>query len=598
MQWLYSQFTREKLNALKPSCEKTFIFFGSIFLVLLTKAVSADQKCIDQGLIRLPVQQKVQCLLEEFDENPAEFMTRILEKHTLNSQGDYTLPVEPFLTQALKNAEDFVEVKDRLRSYAVGATIEFFGDTGRAPIEANDQAEDLVDSHDGYRSLISSLTEIEAQELLEGRSTTQPWSDFYWPIYQGQLGNRYASDMFADDWIELLKQFFEPLASIFEIVQSQSSADLKNLSPSEKYDLLIGDLTDWDPKSGRGYRSFWQNQASWVTDIPPGYFTPGQWQRGQEYYNKSPQNKIESWMGLCHGWSAASYTMPRPQKTVTVLAADGITPLEFRPSDIKALLSQTWSEAKFRSRFIGGRCNVKEPATDDNGRFIDQNCFDTNPGTWHLTVVNQVGRNKSSFIMDATHDYEVWNFPVVAYKFTYFNPLTKAVETSWQRAAVSITDPEFVAKDRFYKYRFAEEAEYAAFPHKRPAYVVGVGMEVEYVGGSNPSEDDEDSSENDQVYSVTYLYDLEVNASGQIVGGEWYNNNHPDFLWHVPEELVLSKPYYTAADLSLRRITDQEWTKGEKVPELWQQPAKNMAQRNRTLGHIVDQLTEWSQEEQ
>ena len=39
------------------------------------------------------------------------------------------------------------------------------------------------------------------------------------------------------------------------------------------------------------------------------------------------------------------------------------------------------------------------------------------------------------------------------------------------------------------------------------------------------------SSETDVKIAAIYSYDLELNAEKEIIGGEWYGNRHPDFLW-------------------------------------------------------------------
>ena len=31
-----------------------------------------------------------------------------------------------------------------------------------------------------------------------------------------------------------------------------------------------------------------------------------------------------------------------------------------------------------------------------------------------------------------------------------------------------------------------------------------------------------------------YLYTLELDSTGKIIGGEWHQNAHPDFLWLAP----------------------------------------------------------------
>src|SRR5262249_19903522 len=143
--------------------------------------------------------------------------------------------------------------------------------------------------------------------------------------------------------------------------------------------------------------------------------------RGEIFYKSL--GKVEEWMGICDGWAAASYMLDRPTNAVKTVAVDG-TSLTFYPSDIKALASQLWAHpAPSRGyRSAGGRCYKKNPATDEYGRIVDQDCFDTNPGTLHLAVVNQIGVKERSFVFDATYDYEVWNQPMYAYFARYFNP--------------------------------------------------------------------------------------------------------------------------------------------------------------------------------
>src|SRR5688572_29322977 len=123
-------------------------------------------------------------------------------------------------------------------------------------------------------------------------------------------------------------------------------------------------------------------------------------------------------MGYCHGWSPASFMMERPKHVIKVTAADGRTQIPFYPSDIKALATALWANANPPIRFISGRCESKKPKEDRNGRVTDPDCFDTNPGAWHLAVVNQVGVSKRSFVFDSSYDYEVWTQPAYSYEYT------------------------------------------------------------------------------------------------------------------------------------------------------------------------------------
>ena len=54
-------------------------------------------------------------------------------------------------------------------------------------------------------------------------------------------------------------------------------------------------------------------------------------------------------------------------------------------------------------------------------------------------------------------------------------------------------------------------------------------MEISYVVESVPDHTLGDRTPS--LVSVDYYYDLELDKKGNILGGEWYNNNHPDFLW-------------------------------------------------------------------
>ena len=61
---------------------------------------------------------------------------------------------------------------------------------------------------------------------------------------------------------------------------------------SEKYDALIGDKS--------------------------GALTRRMWLEGKGYYDAS--GKVETWMGICHGWSPAAYMLDRPVGIATAIA--------------------------------------------------------------------------------------------------------------------------------------------------------------------------------------------------------------------------------------------------------------------------------------
>jgi hypothetical protein len=207
--------------------------------------------------------------------------------------------------------------------------------------------------------------------------------------------------------------------------------------------------------------------------------------------------------------------MPEPKKAVEVTTASGN--FSFFPSNIKALATLIWAKGRFNSRFVGGRCHLKKPATDSMGRPIMEDCLDNNPGTWHMAIVNQIGQFKRSFVMDATYDYEVWNQPVSGYNIRYYNPITK---TETMKLNEALTTRSKFKDDSRSKVRASNTT-----------HIVGVIMEVKYVVETTPSIDEHQET---ATRTVEYSYDLELDKDLNIIGGEWYSDNHPDFLW-VPE---------------------------------------------------------------
>jgi hypothetical protein len=470
--------------------------------------------------------------LKDFQANPKQFLDQAPPK--LNPATCQQVQGVQFWSQQQIKDKAFVQAKDSQRDNfkmvyqdAAGLSHQVSLQNvpaGKAGIEGNDKAERLVDlGNNIYRT----LEEMENDGLLEGSLPEMPWSDDYWAIARGVLGHRYSDQDFVDEkdatynagnqdgiWKALAEFVFEPID-----VQNARRGDLSkyvyradqspfakydpatkgvDLSPAEKYDLLIGD------------KNFTLTKYSW--------------EEGFHYFKE--YGKVENWMGICHGWAPAAYMMPRPTKSIEVTAADGKV-IKFRPSDLKSLGSMLWAKTQNATKFIGGRCNDKEAKKDpDTGRILSQDCFDNNPGSWHMSVVNQIGRSQRSVVMDATYDYEVWNHPIVSYSYKYFNP--EKMEYANDIASATIKKADF-NNDNFRKHREENRRHW-----RKVDRVVGVVMEVVYSVETHPTTKDDDKEAYDGTNSVQYIYDLELDKNGKIIGGEWYSNKHPDFLWTPP----------------------------------------------------------------
>ncbi|MDC1174999.1 hypothetical protein OAT67_06375 [Bacteriovoracaceae bacterium] len=396
----------------------------------------------------------------------------------------------------------------------------------------------------GSNNYVRNINELDKLNWFKHTLKNRPWSDDYWPIYKGILGNRYADPMFAykESWIDYF-DYFEayPVSNMsFEDFNESS----RMISPSEKYDLLLG--------------------------LEKGTLTQSMWKQGKEYYERN--GEVETWMGICHGWAPASFMEQRPKKSVVLNSFKGANKLKFFPADIKGLSSYTWSNSSFQTLFMGQRCNEKRPEGKD-GRILSPECFDVNPGSLHLVTLNLLSGQDSSFVLDATYDYEVWNQPVFAYSFVYFNLITGKESKDWKEVRTLKKD----YKD-----------PYGAYRSKQAKYIVGVRMEIEYAVENSPVPREYDSADWDSSMTSAYEYDLEIDRNGLIIGGEWHETLHPDFLWrpapgHFPQRSIDFKK-----ELS-------NWDGKKDLPDRVINYARRAARDGYVIRDIVYRLIELSQ---
>ncbi|OQX06343.1 MAG: hypothetical protein BWK73_31110 [Thiothrix lacustris] len=514
----------------------------------------------------------------------------------------------PFLVNAPN--EKRLSIRDEIRQRLI------HGDEGdvatRSAIRSNDNPRDLTDqfTHD-------TLQTIEQAGLREATLPVQPWAGHYstTAMRTGLLGFRYQDLTMAGkvDWQEYREYVRTHPAQV--IIGSGSPEWVAELSPAEKYDALIGD------------RNSTLTRQLWAT--------------GQQAFDRF--GEVPGWFGICHGWSPASFMLPRPQQAITLLSPDN-KPIKFYPADIKALASLLWARAAPPVRFIGGRCNLEPPYTydpetqrvamlfnpyiaediaranerwggniepdpelpeesrpgvvpislawdewDENGepqptggRLIANECVDTNPGTWHLAIVNQLGVSQRSMIMDSSFSDQVWNQPLYAYRYTYFNPHTLEQTDVLDAAKVNITN---FSSDIFHKYRSPAAVS-----------VVGVIMRVTYAIESAEAHEPEtqpipyaESPEAEaemrrgwQLMDGDYYYDLELDAEDRVIGGEWYTRDHPDFLW-TPEIGARAVSRYEG-------VATGAWDTAQAMPVSWRDAAVRAARDGVPLAGIVERM--------
>ncbi len=392
-----------------------------------------------------------------------------------------------------------------------------------------------------YKDILTNAFEIDEKPLKSVKLIEVPWSGYFWSTARGLLGNRYGDRKFRreDSWEYRFEYVTENPASSF------SEHEIESLSPSEKYDLLIGNKN--------------------------GVLTSYMWEEGKKEIAK--YKEIREWSGLCHGLAMASMKYPWPQFSIRVKSADGKYRIKFYPEDIKALGIFHWSGNNIPLRKLGGRCEIPSPSTDSIGRIKDPNCRDPNPGAFHLALINRLGIHKKSLIMDSSYDDEVWNYPIVAYDFTFFNPEINKKSSKIKNAMIRLAD---FKNDKFSQYR-----------SPTTEYIVGVETRIDYLTHGDPEQEDKDPRRDSKSIFAIYRYDLELDSDGKIIGGEWYSNRNPDFLW-FPEDSADPKATF---DYLIQSSWDPSRT---SLPADWIESANSSAEKGQVSSNILKALFEYS----
>ena len=461
-----------------------------------------------------PKKLTVSEFLQKFKENPKSVIDLLPTKDYSRAEAleDFKTELGEVWTWLQVNAHTASNwTREKIVAYNddLDGTVEL-PEEGRRPWKGNDLPEDLLGTDDYVKRLADLPTEGQANEV--------PWSSDYWPLKSGAVAARYmdreGSEQRFNSWLDFFNSFQQPreFLNLKRPIATSSTVDF--YSPAEKYDILVGDknftLTNGLKLVGADYAN-----PKW-----------GKNEHGEDIV-VSVEKEVEHWMGICHGWAGAAYKISRPTKAIEVTGVNG-DKVTFHEDDLKGLAVQKWANSRSESRFVGGRCNVKDTEVEkdeETGAVIDDDCFDTNPGTWHLIATNKLSKGES-FVVDATYDYEVWNQPAVSYRLVYFNPKTMEAAENLKDATV----PYGFEGDKFHSLREKnwKRANTESGKRFRPAAIVGVAMAFSYVVETQPKHG---TSRENAIVTAQYYYDLELDKKGNIVGGEWYQNKHPDFIW-------------------------------------------------------------------
>ena len=395
---------------------------------------------------------------------------------------------------------------------------------------------------------LTDIRLITGMGLQSANTKVQPWGGYFWALNQGQIANPYLEKNYeifhgatngvaAISWKHNYKNFLSRKEKLYPKIFELDEKGLSQLAPSEKYDLLLGDTSFDLTNRVWKYASTWGEKKQWgflsSIDIPAGYELP-----------KAPDT-MALWEGICHGWAVAAGHEPRPEQTVWVTLPNQKR-MPFYPNDLKALASLMWANSTIQDAVIveGLRCNQNRPEKDDNGRFIDTKldrgdksllprCADVHPAVYHAAIINILGIEGRSFVIDKSSSAHISNQPVAGYSYSYFNPET-GKEGTLESSSMSVSA---YAKDPFRASRNPEAK-----------YIVGVAMTLKYLGGDDPALHETNFPSDDKVEDLKFNYDLELSADYKIIGGQWRVNkdgsarvlgnttHQPDFFWVVPRD--------------------------------------------------------------
>lgn len=306
------------------------------------------------------------------------------------------------------------------------------------------------------------------------------WSETYWPSNLGGIAYR---------WNHPNPEPFKYRKYTKDELKKLTLLEMSQLSPAELYDIAMGDY----------------NYT--LTKKAMSLYTPRDlW-----------------WEGICHGWSQAATNYPEPDK-VTIMNKDGIK-VPFGSSDVKGLLAmhEAYNYKSSTYAFLGKRCKAsgKVPGEgDDRDRNVNPpsaeeantvECRDVNAGAFHIVIANMLGIHGKGFVADVDRFNDVWNQPVTHYS----TKILGEIQPDANESAAGVERKIKIAL----KMTYGEELQF-----KTPERVAA--GKLNFVS-KNPVT----GTVHQEFRFKEYQYFIELDASGNIIGGEWLTETRPDFMW-------------------------------------------------------------------
>lgn len=305
------------------------------------------------------------------------------------------------------------------------------------------------------------------------------WSESYWPSNKGGIAYR---------WNHPNPEPFKYRLHTREEVRQMSGDQIAQLSPAELYDIAND---DFNYTLTRSTLNRYSPRDLW-------------------------------WEGICHGWAQAASHYPEPSPVI-ITNRSGIK-VPFGASDVKALLAMHEAYnygGKFG--FVGVRCKASGKV-EGEGDERDRNpnpppaevaespdCRDVNAGAFHVVITNMLGILGKGFVADIDRFGDVWNQPITGYTTSIMGEETVTPEHRASGIERRIKVQMQMVYGEELKFYTPELAATGArnFVSKMPVT-------------NTPAQKN---------LSKNYVYIVELDLNGRVIGGEWVTSTRPDFLW-------------------------------------------------------------------
>jgi hypothetical protein len=328
----------------------------------------------------------------------------------------------------------------------------------------------------------------ELAELVELDSSGKPTAVTHGSLSHGQISfhrmTGYVLNPFpAPLTIEEAKGLGRTKHAEFDFNVQASAANVLNALVAHADDtagitLKPGKFDSYLPASALPWRGYWWARGT-LEDPDNGPLTLYD-SIVKNWTGKDPQSRVWeaanhsssdlSWTGHCNGWAASALLYSEPNKDLW----DPIGNRTVHPGDIKGMLAESSFCAQYA--FYGNRY------WGNPGDRLE----DIDPWIFHQVLVYYIDGLKKPVAMDYERDVEVDNHIITGYHMD-IKPIS-------------------------------------GHPH---SYNITADLRVhKYDDDYDPESVGEPDS-----YTRTYTYELDTDASGNIINGHWTGDDNPDFLW-------------------------------------------------------------------